>query len=289
MAIITCAVGHELKLLPQPLYTPDQGPICDVCREGLEGSIYHCHICHFDAHPNCAGIKDKVNVFFHHHSLHLLVQNYYSNDPDTTCRVFKESVQDSKWVYRCERCDFDVHAICTKQSSRRMFKKFHSHPLVFTQCPPRKSLSCRRCNDSIKGYSWRYICIDTIRCGFDLHPLCGISPIDSFCIFDNSHHRLSLLRSEDNFSCARCGAPGISWSYYCKDCKVHIHPDCFDGMDHEKTGNWNAAYEKFMIENESQDDYTKMNMILELMDNLPFNGTSDASSSSRSSPPPAGT
>lgn len=283
VAIITCAVGHELELLPQPRFTTG---LCDVCREDLQGSIYHCDICHFDAHQNCAGIKVKVNVFFHHHSLHLLVQNYYSNAPDTTCRVCEESVQDSKWVYRCERCDFDVHAICTKQSSRRMLKKFHSHPLVLTQCPPRKSLSCRRCNDSIKGYSWRYICVDTIRCGFDLHPLCGIYPVDPFCIFNNSH-RLSLLKSKDNFSCARCGAPGISWSYYCKGCEVHIHPDCVDGMDHEKTGNWNAAYEKLMIEKGSQDDDTKMNMVLELMDNLPFNGTLDASSSSRPSPPPA--
>lgn len=283
VAIIPCSCGRPLELLPKPRPSMYGLPICDVCWEDVDGKDYCCKTCIFDTHPDCVEIEDTVNVYFHHHPLHLLVRNYYNDDPDAICRLCEESLQRSEWIYRCDQCDFDAHALCTKYPKRRINYRVHPHVLTMIQCHPRKTILCTCCNGEIRGHSWRYKCIQK-SCAFDLHPLCTTLSWDPFCIFDKSH-RLSLINQERNFQCGRCGERGFSWFYHCKQCNVDIHLDCMDDVEGE-TNDWNGAYEKFMTEYEKKDDHTKMDMVTKLLDKVLVINTLEGSSSSSSRPLP---
>jgi hypothetical protein len=87
-----------------------------MCKNGLDEDLYECKTCEFVAHLHCVEMKEEVEVFFHDHILHLLIQNYYNNNSNPICCFCEESLQESEWVYRCEECNFDVHALCTKFS-----------------------------------------------------------------------------------------------------------------------------------------------------------------------------
>ncbi|KAG0616923.1 hypothetical protein M758_5G152000 [Ceratodon purpureus] len=281
-AILQCTHNHALELLPQQPSIYKNGGRCDMCWKTINGNVYHCETCHFDAHSYCAKINDKVKASFHDHYLHLLVQNYYSDEPDAICCLCEESLQESEWVYRCEECDFDVHAMCAKLTRDRLYKAVHPHTVTLIQCPPSKSLVCTRCNGEIKGRTWRYTC-GRKTCAFNLHPLCTVRPADPLCIFDTSH-RLSLNREQRTFHCSRCGAQGFSWSYHCSTCDVDIHPDCVDAIYGDR-GGWIKDYEKLVMEIGSKDIHTKISMISELLDKVPVNDSPEASSSSVSMTP----
>ncbi|KAG0616928.1 hypothetical protein M758_5G152500 [Ceratodon purpureus] len=254
-----------------------------MCWKNIDGNNYHCETCHFDTHLHCAKIKDMVKAVFHDHYLHLLVQNYYNDEPDAICCFCEESLQESEWVYRCEVCDFNVHAMCAKFRDR-LWAEVHPHTLSLIQCPPGKSLVCTRCNGEIKGRTWRYTC-GRKTCAFNLHPLCTVRPADPLCIFDTSH-RLSLNRDQRTFHCSRCGAQGFSWSYHCSTCDVDIHPDCVDAI-YDDRGGWSKDYKKLVMEIGSKDIHTKISMISELLDKVPVNDSPEASSSSGSVTPQA--
>ena len=89
-------------------------------------------------------------------------------------------------MYKCEQCDFDVHAFCTKFSREIKGGFHHCHDIIMRQCLPRKSLACHLCNGEIKEYTWYY----TFRqqpCTLTIHPLCTLYPWNQPCIFDSSH------------------------------------------------------------------------------------------------------
>jgi hypothetical protein len=254
-----------------------------MCRGKIHGEIYHCKLCQFVAHLECAEIRDKVEVFFHDHTLHLLLQNYNNDKPQAICHFCEESVQESDWVYRCEQCDFDVHALCTKFPRKFEDSEHHQHVITMRQCSPRKSLPCPCCNGEIREYTWYYTC-GLQSCAWNVHPMCNILPRNPPCLFDITH-RLHLERMQSSFYCGICRAPGFSWVYYCyNDGNVDIHPDCVEYMDEEKC-NWIRAYERFMMENQSKGNHTKMNMLLDLFNKMPIYQLLGISSSSRSRPP----
>jgi hypothetical protein len=251
-----------------------------MCQNLIDEESYHCETCQFDAHPQCVEIKDEVEVFFHDHTLHLLLQNYYKDKPNSICCFCEESLQESEWVYRCEQCDFDVHALCTKFPREIKGRYLHDHLLTMRQCLPRKSLQCHQCNGEIKEYTWYYGCWKQA-CTLTIHPLCTILPKKPPCVFDITH-RLKLINERKSFYCSKCGALGFSWSYSCdSDCNVDIHPDCVDYMGEEKW-NWNGAFERFLMENESKSNRTKMKMLLELFNEMPICDALEATSSSQS-------
>ncbi|KAG0615893.1 hypothetical protein M758_5G073800 [Ceratodon purpureus] len=247
------------------------------------GEVYHCEICHFDAHVDCAKIMDKVEVSFHDHPLHLLIQNYYDDNFDATCNFCKELVQGSEWVYRCEQCNFNLHAFCTKypvEMNSTGVHAHHEHSLTLAQSPPDKSLFCTCCNGNLNGYL--YTCVQKW-CAFELHPCCTLLSLDPPCVFD-SWHRLSLICKSRAFHCGKCSELGFSWFYHCAHCDVDIHLNCSE--DKEEEHDWNGAYEKYILEYETKDAYNKMVMINELLEKLLVNDTLEASLSSRTTPPP---
>lgn len=97
VSIISCSSGHvsELHNLPQSAYEsgsvmeliPQLSYNCNICSGIIIEEGYYCETCYFLAHRDCVEFKDKVEVFFHDDSLHLLVQYYYcKNNPDAVCR-----------------------------------------------------------------------------------------------------------------------------------------------------------------------------------------------------------
>lgn len=173
LPLISCAREHELELYKHDSF------LCTMCSKDTytEDVIYHCQICQFDAHPDCAEIKNDVKVFFHDDPLHLLGEHHYNNYPDAACSFCWESLQETKWIYRCEECDYDVHAQCTKYSKTAIWYKDHPHPLTLKSSPPRKNAFCKCCNGYLQGY-W-YSCTQR-PCEFDLHPFCSILPRNPF-------------------------------------------------------------------------------------------------------------
>lgn len=75
-----------------------------------------------------------------------------------------------------------------------------------------------------------------------------------------------------------CGALGFSWFYQCNNCDVDIHLDFIYDTKEEKD-DWNGFYEIFIIEYESKDDHTKMDIITKLLKKVSINNSLKASSS----------
>ncbi|KAG0553894.1 hypothetical protein KC19_12G047400 [Ceratodon purpureus] len=289
VSVISCtSCKRALEFLPQSPYDGSDF-FCNICCENwqqCEPHVYHCESCQFDTHSECAEIKShKLEVFFHHHHpLHLLVQDYYHDNPDAVCHFCLDPLQGCEWVYRCEQCDFDVHALCAKYCKDLLYNK-HSHTLTLVQCPPNKSFLCTRCNGKIREHTWRYTC--TLKqCTFHMHPICATLTWNPLCPCNKSH-RLSLRCFRKSFKCWCCDAAGFSWSYHCNFCDdVDIHPDCIDDIG-EQESNWIGQYE-IVIENGTGDNHSEaIQMISELLDKFPVGSALEASTSSSSSRPPS--
>ena len=276
--ILPCPRGHALAHEPQL----PSSHTCDMCWEHIHGDDYRCEICDFVAHPDCVEIREKLEVFFHSHPLHLLVRNYYQDDVDAMCYICKELLQHSDWVYRCERCDLDVHALCAKYVREKLRNRIHRHPLTLTEYLPQRSLACKCCNGDVRTNTWRYTC--TEKWCFDLHPHCSTVIGSPLCIFDSSHRLRLEVRDQRGFHCSRCGALGLSWFYHCGDCDVDIHLDCLHDME-EVEDDWIEACERFMLEYATKDEHAKMNTITQLLEKLRGGDALQASSSSTGSPP----
>ena len=197
VAILPCPSGHTLELLREVSYTSGCAE-CNICRLFVLGDIYHCGICQFDAHPKYVEIEDKVEVFFHHHPLHLLIQYYYNSNLDALCHLCEEPVQQSVWVYRCEECDFDIHALCTKYLEQLVQTAIHEHPLIMIQCHPQNIVSNTQCcNGEKTEQGLHYKCIKK-SCVFCIHPVCSSISRNPLCIFDHLH-RLFLVTNQEIF------------------------------------------------------------------------------------------
>ncbi|KAG0575598.1 hypothetical protein KC19_5G015400 [Ceratodon purpureus] len=288
VSIIPCSSGHALELIQNlssstyknrcfMKFLPQSSYICNICSRIVIEEGYSCETCNFLAHKDCVEIKDKVEVFFHDDSLHLLVQYYCKNNQDSVCRFCKQSMQESEWVYRCDQCTFDVHALCTKFPKKFKYGK-HEHILLLIEDPPHKSKLCTRCNSNLEGY--HYSCTKKW-CTFDLHPHCAIQSELKTCIFDTAHS-ISLKDDCKVFTCGKCGTLGYSWFYHCGFCDVDMHLDCVDDKeDHFEYENiWKHMVESWM----NKESLRKMDVIIELLYNVLFKDASDGSSSSNAKP-----
>ncbi|KAG0616856.1 hypothetical protein M758_5G146300 [Ceratodon purpureus] len=284
LPILACAAGHALEFLPQVPSSAKFGRHCNLCWEDIVDEHYHCRSCDFDAHSHCSRLEIKVNVIFHKHPLQLLVRSYYNGDPDAVCCFCEESLQHSEWVYRCEQCDFDMHAHCTKHPEEIMHKSEHPHRLTLRQCPPGKCLTCARCNGEVRGITWRYTCTERW-CTLDAHPSCVVNSNGPLCVFDKGH-RFSLIRERRGFFCGSCGGFGYSWYYHCDGCDVNIHLDC--AYDMEEEDNWIEVYEQFKAQYMTKEDLTQISVdtISRLLDELRVSDRLGGSSLSASRPKP---
>ncbi|KAG0577402.1 hypothetical protein KC19_5G153600 [Ceratodon purpureus] len=282
LPILACTAGHALEFLPQVPSSTGR-PYCNLCSEDLVDEHYCCVACDFDAHAHCSRLEIEVNVFFHKHPLQLLIRSYYNGDPDAVCCFCEESLQHSEWVYRCEQCDFDVHAHCTKHPEEIMRKSHHRHRLTLIQCPPGKCLTCACCNGEVRGNSWRYTCTERL-CTVDVHPTCVVNSSFPLCVFDYAHQL--CRRPKRGFYCGSCGGLGYSRYYHCDGCDVNLHLHC--AFDMEEKDNWIEVYEQFKAQYMTKGDHTQISVdtISRLLDELRVSDKLGGSSLSASGPEP---
>ncbi|CAN6184541.1 unnamed protein product [Urochloa humidicola] len=141
--------------------------ICDICRSKLAGLIgYRCSACDFDIHEACADYFKESISFFAHPWHTLTLTRMPKSCVGWICDLCREECPPGNFVYRCVRCMFDVHPLCTMlpQTIRSLLHK--AHDLCMT--PATTGHCCSACN---KGLAvWQYRCGF---CGLKLHIACA--------------------------------------------------------------------------------------------------------------------
>lgn len=108
---------HPLKLLPCSPYKNGEFT-CNACYGNGKGFTYHCLVCKYDLHVDCASLPETVKREDHKHPLRILYMspiiylNIQQEGMTFSCDVCKENIHDSCWVYYCQECDFGTHLGC---------------------------------------------------------------------------------------------------------------------------------------------------------------------------------
>ncbi|XP_072957822.1 protein VACUOLELESS GAMETOPHYTES-like [Typha angustifolia] len=132
--------------------------------------------------------------------------------------------------YRCDVCDFDLHEHCSVcPNTLPTFFAHPWHPLTLSP-PPSDPRVCDICREPLNGYTYR-----CEPCGFDLHPLCMLTPQT---VRTNLHraHRLTLIPAGPCY-CSGCGELCLVWRYRCGLCGVELHPQCLHRSPSKSTSN----------------------------------------------------
>jgi hypothetical protein len=101
---------HEQLIFTEELKNDEEGVVCVVCREKVEGPGYKCsaHECNFQLHNSCAQLSREI----HHpsHPDHILILQPPSFNP-SNCNACGKSCGTSIF-YHCEECDFVIDTAC---------------------------------------------------------------------------------------------------------------------------------------------------------------------------------
>lgn len=215
-----------------PLVLHDEAPydnrnfVCDLCFKLGEGPTYHCRTCKYDLHPQCCTLQPTLRCCKHPHPLTLTASSSRVGKKKL-CDACRSSLADCEWSYRCELCDFDVHASCAKLRDK-IRTSFHPYPLKLLQkspYPPRH-LQCDLCDERMPTNAWLYHCTN---CKFDLHPSCALLPRDPLCTALHPHRlrtRAYPTFHGKSYVCAVCLDFGGVLGFCCDSCNFNIHPKC---------------------------------------------------------------
>ncbi|KAI3796703.1 hypothetical protein L1987_39382 [Smallanthus sonchifolius] len=116
--------SHPHKLSRVNLHEDQEDEvICSGCEETLVGNgyscfTYHCSVCEFDLHIQCASLLETFKREDHEHELKLL----YScpvKDYSFSCDVCHGEIQKDRWWYYCEPCDYGTHLGCDCEECER--------------------------------------------------------------------------------------------------------------------------------------------------------------------------
>ncbi|KAG8376948.1 hypothetical protein BUALT_Bualt09G0117100 [Buddleja alternifolia] len=150
--------GHPLKPFDLQKFS------CNGCKTIGTGKRYRCDLCNFDLHEYCATCPHTLSTFMHtKHALTLTRQM------DRVCDVCADPVEGL--FYRCKKCEFNVHPLCTQLPQNLRHALHTIHPLNLQSSSV--SSFCAVCRGLCKN--WRY------RCGtcnnFDIHLECVLVPV----------------------------------------------------------------------------------------------------------------
>ncbi|KAL6657612.1 hypothetical protein ACP70R_005392 [Stipagrostis hirtigluma subsp. patula] len=152
-------------MLLQTQYNRTSGHTCDICGSELAGLAgYRCNACDFDVHEACAGYFTETISFFAHPWHTLRLSRMPSSCAGWVCDLCGEDCPPGDFVYRCIRCNFDVHPLCTMlpQTVRSPL-----HPEHDLQMVP-SSGECSACCADLPV--WHYVCGGS--CQLRLHIAC---------------------------------------------------------------------------------------------------------------------
>ncbi|CAN6206047.1 unnamed protein product [Urochloa humidicola] len=165
--------AHPQHPLLRTQYGRDSGHVCDICQSQLAGLAgYRCNACDIDVHEACAGyFKDSVAFFAHPwHSLTLSrIPASGAGIISWTCDLCEEECAPGSFVYRCVRCMFDVHPLCTMLPQVVRSPLHPGHEL----CMVPSSGQCSACHGDLPV--WQYVCggAGARACLFRLHIACA--------------------------------------------------------------------------------------------------------------------
>lgn len=165
------ASGHrrhfaDPHLLLKTEYNSTATHFCDICGSKLRGLIgYRCNACNFDIHEACADYFKESVTFFAHPWHALTLTRMPSSCVGWICDLCMEECPPGTFVYRCLRCMFEVHPLCTMLPQTI---RCHLQPEQHDLCMVPGWGHCSACKESLGV--WQY------RCGFcrlKLHITCA--------------------------------------------------------------------------------------------------------------------
>ncbi|XWS49140.1 hypothetical protein CRYUN_Cryun13aG0138100 [Craigia yunnanensis] len=210
---------------------------CRACGENCFDPCFVCERCNFFLHRQCAV---ELQIQHHFHPLHPLVLSPLppNLDHDTIkCPACGGMFDRFMLVYRCAKCDFNLHTDCAKPKLTPFLKYGgHSHFLNFVD-KTRAPFLCRICSDKAQSCFFR-----CVACQFNIHLYC--LPSAPKTIKHRCHlHPLTLTRSplefelnspeekynsNDEFYCDVCEEKRYKFEsvYYCEECKFIAEIRC---------------------------------------------------------------
>ncbi|PUZ72876.1 hypothetical protein GQ55_2G430700 [Panicum hallii var. hallii] len=147
---------HYFAHLQHPLlrtqYGGDSTHVCDICRSQLAGLAgYRCNACDIDVREACAGYFKEAVAFFAHPWHSLTLSRIPAAGAGWACDLCEECAPGS-FVYRCARCMFDVHPLCTMLPQTIRSALHPEHDL----CMVPSSGHCSACHGDLPV--WKYVC-----------------------------------------------------------------------------------------------------------------------------------
>lgn len=149
----------------------DDGAICSGCELGLSGAAYECTKpeCEFILHELCFSLPSEI-----HHPSHPKHPLILTGSPPYDGGEFAcDGCGDigSGFIYRCSRCQFDLHIHCAALPEI-MAGKNHGHPLRLEFRSKGKGFRCGVCEGGFGNGCWVYYCGD---CDFGVHVDCFVA------------------------------------------------------------------------------------------------------------------
>ncbi|KAH1083792.1 hypothetical protein J1N35_023553, partial [Gossypium stocksii] len=210
---------HLHKLVLANCNDPKHKIECNICRLQILGPAYFCpESCTYILHESCLRLPQKIRVPFHPN--HMWVSRLLPTRQ--RCYACTLELLSGDFVYSCEHCDFNLHAICANSLRRPLKCEFHLNDLYYfgrnhislfdsiRDLTFRINSNCEVCDGSCKGEPF-YGCL---KCDINFHLKCVRIPDN---VKSKYHFHPLLLKDfsiEDD-----------SGKYYCDFCEEERNPN----------------------------------------------------------------
>jgi hypothetical protein len=214
---------HEQLIFTEELKNDEEGVVCVVCREKVEGPGYKCsaHECNFQLHKSCAQLSREM----HHpsHPDHILILQPPSFYP-SNCNACGKSCGRSIF-YHCEECDFVIDTTC---AIRTQVNNTDNCQHAFVPFFRKIHFTCDACGR--EGTDFASSC--TI-CRLLIHSRCVGFP--RTVIISEHNHTLTLtyslhhqVKDFNNVVCKLCGQKVKTEyaAFSCQECDFVAHLHC---------------------------------------------------------------
>jgi hypothetical protein len=213
---------HDLKLIDVQLENDEK---CDGCMWPISPPFYTCTPCRFFLHKSCVELPSKKSHSLHQHPLILLTE-----PPDAvTCFICDACKRPCNgFIYRCDKCDFQLDVQCSLRSDIMNHKGHEPHQLILSSTS--NYGECSSCDN----HGIIFGCASSDDCKFTLDFKCATLPAIIRYRSHEESFKLCYKReddSDDKYNCDICEQPRNPkhWFYYCADLDFPAHPECILG------------------------------------------------------------